>query len=43
MLDWWIWVVIGYIFGFISPVIILVVYGRKQIREALKQFKTGEK
>jgi hypothetical protein len=31
--------VVGFVAGFFTPIIILIVYGRKQIHEALKGFK----
>jgi hypothetical protein len=31
--------VIGYAIGFISPIIAVIVYGRKQIKAALEPYK----
>jgi len=30
---------VGFVAGFFTPIIILIVYGRRQIRKALKEFK----
>ena len=35
----WIPLVIAYCLGFASPIIIMIVYARKQIKEAMKPFK----
>jgi uncharacterized protein YybS (DUF2232 family) len=38
-MDWYIYFAIGYGVGFISPIVIMLVYARKQIKTALKPFK----
>jgi hypothetical protein len=38
-MDWYIFLIIGYVAGFFSPILALIIYGRKQISKALKQVK----
>ena len=38
-MDWWMYIIIGWVLGFISTVGVLVIYGRRQIKEALAPFK----
>jgi uncharacterized protein YybS (DUF2232 family) len=38
-MELWIYFVIGYALGVISPIVIMIVYARKQIKEALKPFR----
>jgi hypothetical protein len=38
-MDWYIFFIIGYAIGFVSPILIIMIYARKQISAALKPFK----
>lgn len=38
-MDWYVYLAIGFALGFVSAILSLVVYGRKQIKAALNQFK----
>jgi hypothetical protein len=38
-MDWYIYLAIGFAIGFFSAILTLVIYGRKQIKTALNQFK----
>lgn len=38
-MDWYIYFIIGFGLGFVSPVIILLWMGRKQIKEIMKPYR----
>lgn len=38
-MDWYVYLAIGFALGFVSAILTLVIYGRKQIKTALSQLK----
>jgi hypothetical protein len=38
-MEWYIFLIIGYVAGFFSSILALLIYGRKQVAEALKPFR----
>ena len=38
-MDWYIYLIMGFVLGFVSAILALLIYGRKQVAEAMKQFK----